>query len=189
MRTICLRLMAKATNGQPLSLEQRLEIDSLVYYSVLARTGSVKKAIEATEYVRRPDLVVNHLKKARLLPPDCFVEVTKLPDKTTGKCALFGVSFFDLSKRCKGIVHYVDDAAASDIKRGYGISPLDGDETQKLLMALIAHAHIAVPGLCETDPVMLRLCEFFGQEAVYKALKSGNIAAFSDLFLMLKEAA
>jgi hypothetical protein len=155
----------------------------MVALAVLAKTKSMKTAIEATEYVRRPDIVVGHLKRLRALPKDCFVHPALIPGGSETRCALFGVDFQDLAKRLPGIRLCVDDAAAADLARSYGISPLDGEETQRLILAMVGHAHVAEPDLCNTDPVVLLLCQLFGEEAVQKALRTANVNGLVDLIL------
>jgi len=155
----------------------------MVFLAVLAKTKSVKTAIEASEYVRRPDLVVNHLKRLRALPKDCFVHPAPIAGGSETRCALFGVDFLVLAKLLAGIRLCVDDAAAADVARSYGISPLDGEETQRLILVMVGHAHVIEPGLCKTDPMVLRLCQLFGQEPVQKALRTGNVEGLVDLVL------
>jgi len=169
--------------AQPVSASQRLCVDSMVALAVLAKTKSMKTAIEASEYVRRPDIVVGHLKRLRALPKDCFVEPAPISGGSETRCALFGVDFQDLAKRLPGIRLCVDDAAAADLVRSYGISPLDGDETVRMIVAMVGHAHVIEPSLCNTDPVVLLLCQLFGQEAVQKALRAGNVNGLVDLVL------
>lgn len=148
--------------------------------------GSIQKGIESDVVVRRPAHIVKALVKARLLPRDAFVKVVDLPDGKMRRSALFGVTFFDLSKRQEAIENHVDDAAAEDLKKGYGISPLEGKQTFALLVEAVGHAHLAEPTLIDTDPVLQGFCSVFGEPAVYTALTQGGASAIADLVHLIQ---
>jgi hypothetical protein len=149
---------------------------------------SVYKGAEMDDWVRRPDLVVERLKKAGLLPKKCFVDTVELPGQTVKKSALFGVKFMDLAKRQQAIVDYVDTQLMEDPK-GKGISPVTGEDTIKLLGELLAHGHVFWPEMISNDALLQGLCTAIANPAIYKALVSGGADGFTTMVKAMKEAA
>ena len=168
-----------------MSRERRTTVEGMVSVVMASHYGSVRKAIEGDVSVRRPDLVVKALIKARMLPRSCYVKVCDLPDGRIQRSALFGVNFTELAKRQQAIVDYLDDAMVAD-PRGYGISPLEGNQTFALLTEAVGHAHLVNPELIETDQVLQQFCYIFGRREVQEALRKGLAHAFADLIQLIQ---
>ena len=169
VKTLFLRAL-QSKQEQPLSRERRTTVEGMVSVVMASHYGSVRKAIEGDVSVRRPDLVVKALVKARMLPRSCYVKVC---------------DFTELAKRQQAIVDHLDDATVAD-PRGYGISPLEGNQTFALLTEAVGHAHLVMPELIETDQVLQQFCHIFGRREVQEALRKGLAHAFNDLIQLIQ---
>ena len=172
---------------QPLSTERLVTVRGMTSLVMTTKERAVYKGSEMDDWVRRPDLVVENLKNAGLLPQKCFVEVVELPGQKTKRSALFGVKFMDLAKRQQAIVDYVDRSLMSD-PHGKGVSPVTGEDTVKLLSELLAHGHVYFPEMINSDALLQGLCTAIANPAIYKALVSGGADGFTTMVKAMRQA-
>lgn len=175
-------------SNQPLSADRLATVRGMTSLVMTTKERSVYKGAEMDDWVRRPDLLVANLKKAGLLPRNCYVEKVELPGRTSKKSALFNVKFADLAKRQQAIIDYVDTQLMID-PNGRGISPVTGEDTVKLLGELLAHGHVHKPEMIRNDCLLQGLCAAIANPAIYKALLSGGAEGFTTMLRAMKEAA
>lgn len=175
-------------SNQPLSADRLVTVRGMTSLVMTAKEGAVYKGAEMDDWVRRPDQIVANLKKAGLLPRDCYVERVELPGQKKKQSALFGVKFADLARRQQAITDYVDTQLMTD-PSGKGVSPVTGEDTIKLLSELLAHGHVHKPEMISNDALLQGLCSAIASPAIYKALVSGGAEGFSTMIQAMKEPA
>ena len=176
-------LLSKST--QPLSADRLATVRGMTSLVMTTKEKSVYKGAEMDDWVRRPDHMVNNLKKVGLLPRRCFIETVEIPGQKVKKSALFGVKFADLAKRQQAIIDFVDLQSMED-PRGKGISPVTGEDTIKLLSELLAHGHVNRPEMIANDALLQGLCSAIANPAIYKALVSGGADGFTTMIQAMK---
>jgi len=170
---------------QPLSADRLVTVRGMTSLVMTTKEKAVYKGAEMDDWVRRPDLIVKHLKNAGLLPKHCYVVKVELPGQSHKKSALFGVKFMDLAKRQQAIIDYVDTQLMVD-PDGKGISPVTGEDTIKLLGQLVAHGHVYKPEMISNDALLQGLCLAIKNPAVYKALVSGGADGMTTMIKAMK---
>jgi len=176
-------LLSKST--QPLSTDRLVTVRGMTSLVMTTKEKAVYKGAEMDDWVRRPDLIVDNLVKAGLLPRKCHVEKVELPGQLAKRSALFGVKFTDLAKRQQAIVDYIDTQLMIDPK-GKGVSPVTGEDTIKLLGELLAHGHVHSPEMISNDALLQGLCSAIANPAIYKALVSGGAEGFTTMLQAMK---
>lgn len=172
-------------SSQPLSTDRLVTVRGMTSLVMTTKEKAVYKGAEMDDWVRRPDLIVENLVKANLLPRKCYVEKVELPGQATKRSALFGVKFTDLAKRQQAIADYVDTQLMVDPK-GKGVSPVTGEDTIKLLGELLAHGHVYSPEMISNDALLQGLCTAIANPAIYKALVSGGAEGFTTMLQAMK---
>jgi hypothetical protein len=150
---------------------------------------AVYKGIEASCYVRRPDLLVKRLKKAEVLPNDdtVRVEVEHFPPGNMTRCAIYGITWGDLVQREEAIRRAVLESAMDAEEGDYGLSPLTRDETMSWLNFGVGLAYVSRPDLIKKDALAKRASEILGTSPVFNMLVRSSAPELYQIFSLIGE--
>lgn len=160
---------------QSISKEQKLVIRSLADNLIADKTHSVKTGCELRDPVRRPDLLVRALKKAKILPR--CAEYSAEPFVISGilRTALCGLQVSDLYSRREKIEDWVD------FESGFMHS---GDEAFRLLCNMLMHGYKAGLGKAEDCALSLAAVEFCKIPSNGEALLRGEAPDLTNIKLL-----
>jgi hypothetical protein len=168
--------------GQPLSRDRKVVARGFTSAVLAYSQGAIYKGIQADGYVRRPDLLVENLKRRQVLPEECWVQTEDFPgNRKMTRCVLYGLSFAELAKRADTIADWIDSP------EGMEDSPLDGAETVALLTEMIFHAAIVSPGAYVRDAMLHGLLRAAGDPCTFEALSCGGGGGLDALIKALRQ--
>lgn len=175
-------------SGQALSAEHEMFIQGMISVCMAFAEKAVYKGIEATNYVRRPDLLIDRLKKAKALPDEdaVRVEVEYFPSGKMKRCAIYGLTWGDLAQREAAIREAVIQSAIDAPEGEHGISPLTRSETMNWLNFGVGLAYLSRPDLIQNDALAKRGSEIIGTSPIFSMLVGSTAPELHQIFSLVE---